>query len=280
MLGAFLIVVGALEGTFGSGEQVVLHLGIVLMGQHGAVVNVQDGNDNDHDQGQDAVIVPGNLAQEHADAGAGEAVGHIGGNGGGPGGHGGQHAHGSGGGVDDVGQLCPGDLVALGDGTHDGAHGQAVEIVVDEDQHAQQHGHQLRAAAGLHGLGGPAAEGGGAAGLVHQVHHDAQHHQEDQDGDVDGIDHAHALAGADKIHHHLPGLEISQQQSAGQAAQEQGRIHFLTDQGQGNGHDRGEQGPSGSDEAAAIVGDLRDDQSDHNDRQRNKIRYLGTFLFH
>ena len=250
------------------------------MGQHGAVVNVQHGDGDDHDQGQDAVVVPGNLAQEHADAGAGEAIGHIGGNGGSPGGHGGQHAHGGGGGVDDVGQLCPGDPVALGDGTHDGAHGQAVEIVVDEDQHAQQHGQQLRAAAGGDGLGGPAAEGGGAAGLVHQVHHDAQHHQEDQDGDVDGIDHAHALAGADKIHHHLPGLEIRQQQSAGQAAQEQGRIHFLTDQGQGNGHDRGEQGPSGSDEAAAIVGDLRDDQSDHNDRQRNKIRYFGTFLFH
>jgi len=170
--------------------------------------------------------------------------------------------------------------VALGDGTHNGAHGQAVEIVVDEDQHAQQHGHQLRAAAGLHGLGGPAAEGGGTAGLVHQVHHDAQHHQEDQDGDVDGIDHAHALTGADKIHHHLPGLEIRQQQGAGQAAQEQGRIHFLADQGQGNGHDRREQGPTGGDEAAAIVGNLRDDQCDYNDRQRNEIRYLGTFLFH
>ena len=280
MLGAFLVVVGAFKGTLGGGEQVVLHLGVVLMGQHGAVVNVQHGDGDDHDQGQDAVVVPGNLAQEHADAGAGEAIGHIGGNGGSPGGHRGQHAHGGGGGVDDVGQLCPGDLVALGDGTHDGAHGQAVEIVVDEDQHAQQHGHQLRAAAGLHGLGGPAAEGGGTAGLVHQVHHDAQHHQEDQDGDVDGVDHAHALTGADKIHHHLPGLEIRQQQGAGQAAQEQGRIHFLADQGQGNGHDRGEQGPTGGNEAAAVIGDLRDDQSDHNDRQRNKIRYFGTFLFH
>ena len=280
MLLAFLIVVGAFEGTLGGGEQIVLHLGIVLMGQHGTVVNVQHGDGDDHDQGQDAVVVPGNLAQEHADAGAGEAIGHIGGNGGSPGGHGGQHANGGGGGINDVGQLCPGDLVALGDGTHNGTHGQAVEIVVDEDQHAQQHGHQLRAAAGLHGLGGPAAEGGGAAGLVHQIHHDAQHHQEDQDGDVDGVDHAHALTGADKIHDHLPGVKVRQQQGAGQAAQEQGRIHFLADQGQGNGHDRGEQGPTGGDEAAAIVGNLRDDQCDYNDRQRNKIRYLGTFLFH
>ena len=28
-------------------------------------------------------------------------------------------------------------------GTHNRAYGQAVEIVVDEDQHAQQHGQQL-----------------------------------------------------------------------------------------------------------------------------------------
>ena len=40
MLGAFLVVVGAFKGTLGGGEQVVLHLGIVLMGQHGTVVNV------------------------------------------------------------------------------------------------------------------------------------------------------------------------------------------------------------------------------------------------
>ena len=30
--------------------------------------------------------------------------------------------------------------MAVGDGPHDGAHGEAVEIVIDEDQNAQQEG--------------------------------------------------------------------------------------------------------------------------------------------
>ena len=45
------------------------------MGQHGTVVNVQQGGDDDHHQRQDAVVVEGDLAQEHADTGAGEAIG-------------------------------------------------------------------------------------------------------------------------------------------------------------------------------------------------------------
>ena len=250
------------------------------MGQHRAVVDVEYGDDDDHHQSQDAVIVPGDLAEEHGDAGAGEAIGHIGRNGGGPGGHGSEHAHGRGSGVDDVGQLGAGNVVALGDGTHNSAHGQAVEIVVDEDQHAQQHGHQLRAHAGLHGLLGPAAKRGRAAGLVHQVHHDAQDDQEDQDGDVDGVDHTHAVASADEVHHRLPGSEVSQQQRADQAAQEQRGIHFLADQSQGDSDHRGEQSPAGGDEARTVVGDLADGQRHDDDRQGYAIRDLCTFLFH
>ena len=262
------------------GEQVVLHLGVVLVGQHRTVVDVEHGDNDDHDEGQDAVIVVGDLAQEHGDTGAGEAFGHVGRNGGGPGGHGSQHTHGGGSGVDDVRQLGPGDLVGLGDGTHNSAHGQAVEIVVDEDQHAQQHGQQLRAHAGLHGLLGPAAEGGRAAGLVHQVHHDAQDHQEDQDGDVDGVDHTNTLAGTDKVHYRLPGSEVSQQQRRDQAAQEQRGIHFLADQGQGDGDHGGEQSPAGGHKAGTVVGDLGDDQRHDDDRQGYAIRDLCTFLFH
>ena len=170
--------------------------------------------------------------------------------------------------------------MTLGDGTHNGTHGQAVEVVVDEDQHTQEHGHHLCAGAGLNGLGSPAAKGCGAAGLVHQVHHDAQDDQEDQDGDVDGVDHADTLAGTDEVYDGLPGAEVSQQQSSHQAAQEQGRIHFLADQGQGDSDHRGEQGPTGGHEAGTIVGHLGDDQGDDHDRQRNKIRYFSAFLFH
>ena len=188
------------------------------MGQHGTVVNVQQGGDDDHHQRQDAVVVEGDLAQEHADSGAGEAVGYVGCNGGGPRGHGSQHTNGSGGGIDDVGQLGAGDLVALRHGTHHGAHGQAVEIVVDEDQHAQQHGQQLCGAPGLYGLGGPASEGLRSAALVHQIHHDAQRHQKDDDAHVAAVgQHGDdAVVCAHQRHNGVPWGKLGVQQSAHQ----------------------------------------------------------------
>ena len=95
------------------------------------------------------------------------AVLHEAGDGGGPGADGGDDTHGGSGGVDEVGQLHAGDVVLVGDGTHHGTHGEAVEVVIDEDEHTQQNGSQLRAHTALDVLGGPAAEGGGAARLVH-----------------------------------------------------------------------------------------------------------------
>ena len=250
------------------------------MGQHGTVVDVKDGHGDDHDERQDAVVVIGNLAQEHGDTGAGEAVGHIGRDSGGPGGHRSQHAHGGGGRIDNVGELGTGDLVGLSDGTHHGADRQAVEVVVDEDEDAEQHRHQLRAAACLDGLTGPAAECGGAAGLVHEVDHDTQDDQEDQDGDVDGVDHADVFTGTDEVDNHLPGGEICEQQGRSDAPEEQGRVHFLADKGQRDCDHRGEQCPAGCLKAGTIVRQLGDDQGDHDDDKGNAVRDLGTFLFH
>ena len=181
--------------------------------------------------------------------------------------------------------------MALGDRAHHGAHGQAVEVVVDEDQHAQQHGHQLCARTGMYGFGGPAAERLGAAGLVHQVHHDAQHHQEHDDGDVARIGHGgdDAVIAFHQLHQRLPGPEVADQQSAHQAAQEQRGIHFLADQGQHDGHNGGQQGPEGAcerggrafhNDGSVLECEAEDRQQHHKDTQRNEIRYFGTFLFH
>ena len=292
-----LIIVSTGEGTLGSGEQVVLDLGVVLMGQHGAVVDVQQGDDHDHDQSQQAVVVPGDLLDEHLDTVDGVRV-DVAGNGGGPGGHGSDHADGSGGSVDDVSQLGAGDLVGLGDGTHDSADSQAVEIVVDEDQDAQQHGHQLRTSAAGDGLLGPAAEGLRAAALVHQVNHDAQNHQEHDDTHViavgqNGDD---TVVGTHQRHSGVPGSEAGVQQRAHQAAQEQGGIHFLRDQGQHDGNDGGQQGPEGTGkrgsrlnqltidleggQRSALERDAENDQQHDKDTQRYEIRNLGAFLFH
>ena len=260
------------------------------MGQHGAVVDVQQRDDHDHQQCQQAVVVPGDLTDEHLDTADIVRV-DVAGHGGSPGGHGSDHADGSGRGVNDVGQLRTGDVMALGNGTHNGAHGQAVEVVVDEDQHAQQHGHQLCAGAGMHGLGSPAAEGLGAAGLVHQVDHDAQNDQEHDDGDVAGVRNGgdDTVIALHQLHQRLPGGEVADQQRAHQAAQEQGRIHFLADQGQHDGHDGGQQRPEGACERGSraldqdggiLIADAQNGQQHDKDTQRNEIRYFGTFLFH
>ena len=49
--------------------------------------------------------------------------------------------------------------MAVGDGTHNGADRQTVEVVVDEDQHAQYEGREHRACTGLDVLSRPCAEG-------------------------------------------------------------------------------------------------------------------------
>ena len=292
-----LIIVSAFKGTLGSGEQVVLDLSVVLMLQHGAVVDVQQRDDNDHHQGQQAVIVPGDLLDEQLNAVDGLGL-DIAGHGSSPRGHGSDHAHGSGGSINDVGQLRPGDLVALGNRTHNGAHGQAVEIVVDEDQHAQEHGHQLSAGAGLHGVGSPTTESLGAAALVHQIHHDAKNHQEHNDAHVISIGQNgdDTVVSANQGHSGVPRGKLRIQQSADQAAQEQGRIHFLADQGQNDGHDGGQQGPEGACKGSGRLdhfaihfkggqrrvfeADAQDHQKDDEDTESYKIRNFCTFLFH
>ena len=76
--------------------------------------------------------------------------------------------------------------MAVRDRTHDGADRQAVEIVVDEDEHAEGKGGKRCADAGLDVLFRPAAKGGGAAGGVDERHDDAQQHKEKEDAGVVG----------------------------------------------------------------------------------------------
>ena len=126
--------------AFQSGEVTGL-LGLALIGPHGTVIKLHEGQGDDKDEGQQGVEVVGNGLDKELDAAdAGVQTLGGGGNGGGPGGDRGDHAHGGGGGVNEVGQLGTGDPMAVGDGSHDGAHGEAVEIVIDEDQNAQQEG--------------------------------------------------------------------------------------------------------------------------------------------
>ena len=157
--------------------------------------------------------------------------------GGGPAGDGRDDADGGGGGVDDVGQLGAGDLVTVRHRAHDRAHGEAVEIVVDEDEGAQaaggEHGHALA----LDALGGPVAVGTSTAGTRDGEHQRAQQGTEDDDveidlahhgveGDLHGLDDQVARAHAQAI-----------DDGAAENTEEEGGNDFLGDQGQGDGDD-------------------------------------------
>ena len=211
---------------------------------HGAVVELHHSQGNDEDKGQQGVEIIGNGPDKQLNAAdAGIQIGGHAGDGGGPGGYRSDHAHGGGGSVNEVGQLGPGNLVSVGDGTHDTAHGEAVEVVVNEDQHTQDKGGQHGPYPSLDVLLRPAAEGGGTAGGVHQSYDDAQEDQEEEDAGIalNGGDQAVVDDGIQDSHWG----EVALEQGAYQDADEQGRVGLLGDEGQDNGHDGGHQAPEG-----------------------------------
>ena len=162
----------------GPREQIAVFPGVVLKLLHQAEFFLHQHHTHHHDNGQNGVVVEGNGPDKEVQA---LTVLSKGGHGGGPGGDGSNDAHGGGSGVNDVGQLGPRNTVLVSHRPHDAAHGQTVEIVVNKDQDTQDDGGQLGAHPALDVLLGPTAEGGGAAGLVHQAYQGAQNHQEDQD---------------------------------------------------------------------------------------------------
>ena len=135
--------------------------------------------DNEHEC-QQRVEVVRDGADKHFQTGVFGSVCILG-NGGSPTGDGGDHTDRGCGGVDDIRQLCPGDLLGIGHGLHHAADRETVEVVVNEDQHAQQESGKDRSDPGLDVGLRPSAERRRGAGLVDQCHHDPQHDQENED---------------------------------------------------------------------------------------------------
>ena len=110
--------------------------------------------------------------------------------------------------------------MAFCNGTHNGAYCEAVEIVVNENEHAEQHGQQLSGAAGLDGFLRPAAEGFASAALVHQIDHYAKHYQEYDNAHVSGVrqNGYDAVVGAYQFYYGVPGVKLSIKQRAYKAA--------------------------------------------------------------
>ena len=218
---------------------------------HGAVILGHQGRAEHHHQRQQRVEVIGDRLHEQGEAvdRGGVLVRDVGGHGGGPRADGRDDADGRGGGVDHVGQLGAGHLEPVGNGHHDGAHRQAVEVVVQKDQAAQHGGHHQRAFLGLDPAGGPVAEGAGAAGAGKQDHDGAQQHIEEEYLQVDVVHQRQ-----EQCFKHAPGVEICHQHGAHKAARKQGGIDLLRQKRQYDGHQRRQQRPGGTGKMRRAVG--------------------------
>ena len=237
------LVVGVAVRTGFGGEQIALAR-VCLMQLHRAVVQLEHGDEDDHQQGGQRVEVERNRAEEHRKAVDVRALRNGGGDSGGPARDRRDDAHRSSGRVDQVRQLGARDLMAVGDRTHDRTDGQAVEVVVDKDQDTQNHRGELCADAGLDVGGRPLTEGRRAADQIHQGDHDAQNDQEYEDADIPAVsqlvDHAAVLVEQHGVEHELQ-IAVGVQQCARDNADKQGGVDLLGDECQCDGDDRREQ---------------------------------------
>ena len=216
--------------------------GLLLGLAHGAEVEAAHADHDDHDQGEEGVEIVGGWWRRRPrsrsqSAGGLEVAAHCRR----PAGDGGDDADGGGGGVDDVGQLGAGDAEAVRDGTHDRAHGEAVEIVVDEDEDPKAGGGEHGRATALDVAGGPFAVGPRAAGHGDDVDQRPQQGAEEDDVEVQladhdgksrfhGFDQQRTGTGADGV-----------DDGPAEDAQEERGDDFLGQQGQGDGDDGGQQ---------------------------------------
>ena len=228
-------------GTGSSGEQIAIH-SVALMDAHSAEIKLQKRHYKDCEDSQQGVKVIGNGLNEQGQA---LALRSDTGNSGCPGRNGRNDADGCSGGIDHVGQLCPGDLVLVSDGTHNRTHRQTVKVVINKDQHAQNSSSGDSTGSGLDVLAGPTAIGSGTTGLIDQRHHHAKKHQEYQNAHIPGVAKLgdHFVKGSG---HHAPGAEIGMDQRTGQDTDEQRSVNLLGDQSQHDGNNRRQQGDDGS----------------------------------
>ena len=225
----------------------VAGLGSLELGRgHGTVVHTENDHGDDEHDGEQRVEVIGNGLNEKLNAGhAGVELRGDAGDGGCPRGDRRDHADRRGGGVNEVGELHAGDALAVGHGGHDGADGEAVEVVVDEDEHAEGEGGEQRAGLGMDVARGPAAERGGAAGGVDERDHHAEDHKEEEDAGVVGDGGGQTVV--DDGVERADGAEVGGEQGADDDADEEGGVGLLRQQGKADGDDRGNEGPEGVD---------------------------------
>ena len=156
----------------------------------------------------------------------------------------------------------------IGDGKHNAAHREAVEIVVDEDQHAQSKGGQSGTCTALDMGLCPFTEGGRRTGLIDQRHENSQQNEENKDTGTVGNGGNQTVV--DNRIHRIQRTERGCQKTAGQNADEQRGIHFLGNQRQTNGDNRGNDGPKRPRKAGGFSGSVGGKHRDHGNQDHHR----------
>ena len=247
---------------------------------HGTIVELHQDDGNDEDEGHERIQVIGNGADEKLDAAHAGVESFCGrGDGSRPGGDRRNHAHGSRSGVNQIGKLRSGNLMTVRDRAHDGADGQAVKIVVDENENAEDERCKLRACVRFDVGFRPAAESSRAARSVDQRDDDAEQDEKQENAGVicDGSDQTVVDDGVERG----DGGEVRGEQRADDDADEQRAVCLLADQRQNDGNDGRQQRPCrlGKGFAVGALDCRSDDQYEHrrNDDDAHK-RMRGVLL--
>ena len=137
--------------------------------------------------------------------------------------------------------------MGVGEGTHNGTDGEAVEIVIDEDENAENEGGKHCAAAALDVGGCPAAEGCGAACCVYESDHSAQKDQEEENTCVPGVCKSGQEAVIENGVQGADGGEAGVEQSAYNDSDKEGGISLLGDESKNDCYDGGDECPESAD---------------------------------
>ena len=183
-LGVFAALCGVvcllvLECLPARGEEVAIG-GVALMLFHQAEVKPDQRGEEHHVERQQRIEVERYRAHEHFKPGHGAARRDVGVDCCRPGGNRRNDADRCSGSIDDVGQLCARNFVFVRDRAHDRADGQAVKVVVHENQRPQQRRCHQGSPLALEFLCRPLAVGARAAGFLHQHDDHAQQDHEHQ----------------------------------------------------------------------------------------------------
>ena len=163
--------------------------------------------------------------------------------------------------------------MGIGNGKHNAAHSQTVEIVVNEDQHAQSKGGQSGTYAALDMGLCPLTEGGCRTGLIDQRNENAQQHKENKDAGA--IRHSGDQTVVDDCIHRVQRTEGGGQKTACQDTDKQRGVYLFGDQCQADGDNRGNKGPEGSRKAGGFCCTVGSEHrnygnQDHNGEDRNQ----------